>query len=430
MIKVFRIILLVACIAGSVTAFGQVTTGSPYSQYGLGSLKDGYLPQYKAMGGIGVGISSVGSVYNNINPLNPATYGGIRTTVFDVGAAGSYFELSKGSLSDKSFNGTLSHLLFAVPVNKISAFSFGLTPYTELGYNFKSSSKLDTNNVDYLYNGDGGLSRAYFGYGILVGKHISAGFNAGYIFGRLDKSSSTQFPNDASALSTRSESSNNISGLNFDLGLQYKANLSPKMKLSFGYVLTTGNKLGSREDMIVTHYRVDINQNESAATDTLNFTQGARVTIKLPVTNAIGFALERSDKWLIGADFSTTSWSDFRVGNTNPNLSNSYRVAVGGQITPDVRSVSNYFKLIDYRLGFKYDKTYINVNNTDINQKAVTFGFGLPLLANRTAFYKINLSAELGQRGTLDNNLVRERFVNFNLGFLLNDKWFYKNKLD
>ena len=41
-----------------------------------------------------------------------------------------------------------------------------------------------------------------------------------------------------------------------------------------------------------------------------------------------------------------------------------------------------------------------------------------------------DLVAELGQRGTISNSLVRERFVNLNLGFTLNDKWFIKPKFD
>jgi len=86
--------------------------------------------------------------------------------------------------------------------------------------------------------------------------------------------------------------------------------------------------------------------------------------------------------------------------------------------------------LVDYRFGVKYDKTFVQIGNNDINQYAMTFGFGFPLPRNRSSFYKINLSAELGQRGTEKNNLVRDRYLGLHLGFTLNDKWFQKSYIE
>ena len=85
---------------------------------------------------------------------------------------------------------------------------------------------------------------------------------------------------------------------------------------------------------------------------------------------------------------------------------------------------------MEYRLGFIYDETYLNLNNTNINRYAVTFGLGLPLAPSQTltTFYKINLSAEVGRRGTLENGLVKENYVNLHLSFTLNDKWFTRYK--
>jgi hypothetical protein len=37
------------------------------------------------------------------------------------------------------------------------------------------------------------------------------------------------------------------------------------------------------------------------------------------------------------------------------------------------------------------------------------------------------MALKVGQRGTLDAGLIRENYVNFTLGFSLNDNsWFYK----
>jgi hypothetical protein len=150
----------------------------------------------------------------------------------------------------------------------------------------------------------------------------------------------------------------------------------------------------------------------------------------MPLTHTAGFAFEKSNAWLFGADVTYSRWSDYREGSSNPGLNDSYGVIVGGQFTPDVNSLNNYLKLIDYRLGIKYDKTFVKIGNNDINQYALNFGFGFPLPRNRSSFYKINLAAEVGQRGTEKNNLVRDRYVNIHLGFTLNDKWFQKTYID
>lgn len=433
MIKFLKNLLIVACITCSFTAFAQTTTNSPYSQYGLGNIQESSLPQYKAMGGIGTGMRDPGTVYSNINLANPASYSGIHLTSFDIGASSIMSRMSRSNISRSSFNASLSHVLFAIPINLKSAASFGLVPYSSLGYQFKVSDKIigDTTDVDYIYSGDGGLSKAYLGYGLQLGKHLSAGFNAAYLFGRLNSIKSTEFPNEAVALNSRVLKSNSVGGSRFDFGAQYFTNLSSKVALTLGYSVSTGNKLNSSTNTLATHYQKNFESgDESSAVDTVIFNEGVKFKITMPVTHNVGFSISASNKWLVGADFSMSNWSSYREGNTNPDLRNSYRVAAGAQITPNINSISNYFDLIDYRFGFKYDKTFININNTDIKQRSLTLGVGLPLPANRSTFYKINFSAELGQRGTLSNNLVKESFINFNLGFLLNDKWFIRPKLD
>jgi hypothetical protein len=435
MIKFFKSVLFIISLTAGFVANAQTTSNSPYSQFGLGIIKPPLLPQNRAMGGIAAGLRNIGPVFNNINLANPASYSDIHLTAFDIGASSSLYELSKSNISRKDFNATLSHILFAIPVNKKSALSFGIVPFSDLGYSFKVRTLVDTNAVEHIYSGDGGLSKAYVGYGTMIGKHLSLGFNAGYLFGKLNNSLSTEFPTlvypfvDPSALNSRTESSNSIGGLNFDYGMQYFTKVSSKVTFTLGYSANAKKTINSSTNVVVTHYVKASPETELSAADTLYYTQGTKVKITMPVTQTFGFSFQQPNKWLFGADFSLANWADYREGNKNPGLKNSSTISAGGQITPNINS-SNYLKVIDYRLGFKYDKTYINIKSTDINQTAFTFGFGLPLLSNRTTYYKINFATEIGSRGTLSNNLVRERFTTFNIGFMMNDKWFQKYKFD
>src|SRR5690606_34938610 len=113
------------------------------------------------------------------------------------------------------------------------------------------------------------------------------------------------------------------------------------------------------------------------------------------------------------------------------NLEKSYGFAVGGQVKPDPTSI-RYWNQVDYRLGFRYNQTPIVYRNQRINDMAVTVGVGLPLPETNfvRTFSQINISAEFGQQGSLNNNLVRERYININFGFTINDSWFIRRSLD
>lgn len=429
MIKILKNIFFLCCLLSSVQSFAQSVTSSPYSQYGIGNVNGSLLPQNRSMGGISAGLRKPGG-YNNVNLANPASYSAITITVFDIGVYGGNTTLSKGQLSETSFDAALNHLVFGVPVTKSSALSFGLVPYSSKGYNFIKEGTIGADPVDNVYSANGGISKAYLGYGFKLAKNFSVGANASYLFGKLTESKAVEFGNEA-FLNSRTQSNRSISGLTFDYGLQYEKKLNSKVNLVLGYSGSSNSKLRSKGDLITTRYYKDATTGVSTiAIDTPDFKQDAIDKIRLPLMHTLGFSLQRTNKWLLGADFSLGQWKNYQEGSTNGGLQNATGVALGGQITPDISAVGNYFKLVDYRFGFKYDKTYINLNNTDINQMAVTFGLGLPLPANRSTFYKINFGTELGQRGTLKNSLVRERFVNFYLSFTMNDKWFQSYKFD
>ncbi|HEY0670367.1 MAG TPA: hypothetical protein VGD22_19450 [Sphingobacteriaceae bacterium] len=430
MIKIVRLFFFSIILLAGINGQAQTTTSSPYSQFGLGDLKQSLLPQSRAMGGIAMGLRKPG-LYTNINVANPASYSAVQITSFEIGQSLNLRQLSNKSVSENSFNSSISHIAFAMPVSPKSGLSFGLLPYSELGYNYRIPSRVDTTDIDYIYSGDGGLSKAHLGYGFQIGKHLSLGANVSYLFGKLKQSRSTEFPGDYSALYSRVENSNSVGGLSYDYGIQYFTNVSSKARLIIGYSGNAGSKINSTGSTVATHYRIDPQSGEDIGIlDTIFFSERDKRSLKMPMTHSVGFVIERTNRWLVGADFNYAKWSDFTDGSVNPNLNDSYGISVGGQVTPDPTDVTNYFRLIEYRLGFKYDKTPVQIRNTDINQYALTFGFGFPLPANRSAFYQISLSAEAGQRGTQDNNLVRERYMNFHLGFTLNDRWFTKPKYD
>ena len=438
MIKHIRFVIisfLFTATALGVKAQSTATTSSPYSRYGLGDISPMLLPQNVGMGGIGVATNSINGFFA-VNPLNPASYSSMKLTVIDVGIYGKFNTLEKtGQTSQKNSNFRLSHIAFGLPVSKRSAFSFGLMPYSELGYSYRQSDKLGTDTANYIYSGDGGLSKFYLGYGIGIGKHLSIGANVSYIFGNLKETQSTEIPTLPLVLNSRIEESNSITGLNYDYGVQYGIDFSPKRHLTFGYSGSASTKLNSVNSYIVSSYTRNASTgDEGVATDSLINRQQPSAKVLLPMINRFGISFQNDGKFLIGADYTMSNWSKLTVAGVNKGLRDSKTFNVGGQFTPNINSLSSYWSAVDYRAGFIYDQTYLNVNsggvNNNIKRYAATLGLGLPLRGSSTSFYKINMAAEIGRRGTLTNGLVKENYVNVHLSFTLNDKWFQKYRFD
>jgi hypothetical protein len=82
---------------------------------------------------------------------------------------------------------------------------------------------------------------------------------------------------------------------------------------------------------------------------------------------------------------------------------------------------------MQYRLGGAYSNTPLTRNDTQLKEMSVSFGFGIPVRKSRT---KYDVSLTVGQRGTTDNNLIKEQFVRFGLSVSYDGIWFVKRKYD
>jgi hypothetical protein len=448
MIKFTKLFItfLLALTVFQARSQSTATTSSPYSKFGIGNLDQLTLPQTTAMGGLGAAINNF-SGYYNLNPVNPASYGSLRLTVIDMGITGSITTLNQtGQASQSNGNFALSHVAFAFPVSKKSALSFGLQPYSEMGYNYKTTQtgtgkgfSPDTNVTNYIYSGQGGLSKAYIGYGFGIGKHLLLGANASYIFGNLHQYRSTELPDLPGAIDSRIEDSYAVGGVNYDIGAQYTIDFSDSKHLILGYSASTSSNLTTQHTNIVSQYTYDDSGNENVASDTLSETKDPKAKLHIPWISRYGLTFVSDNKFLIGAEYSQGNWSSLTIpGVTDQQYQNSKTYNIGGQFTPNSNALSNYWATVDYRLGFMYNQSYVDVQTvapepvatTNITSYAFTFGVGLPLRPGTSSYYKINFSAEVGRRGTLEDGLVKENYVNLHLSFSLNDRWFTKYKLD
>lgn len=425
-------LFLVVSIFSIPTAFAQKSTShSPYSQFGLGQMREDLLPQTRAMGGIATGVRYLNGL-PILNIANPASLSSLNRTVLEAGFYGNMTQLSKNNASDNTADFAFGHIAVGIPLDKLGGMAFGLMPYSDVGYSAASNQSIDSLRYKALQIGEGGLNKAFFGYGVSPIKGLSVGANVGFLFGNLYDITRVEFPNNLGAYYTENKERRNIRGVTFDYGVQYSKAISRRYNLTVGYSGSLDNQITAKGSRMITIFEPSFEENyEAPPLDTTENNIIGRRKINLPLKHNVGFTLSKGFNWMIGADFKYADWSKYQVRPGENKMDKSYGFALGGQIKPDPTSY-RYLNQVDYRLGFRYEKTPIVYQNQRINDMAVSVGLGLPLPETNfgRTFSQVNISAEFGQRGSLSNNLVRERYININIGFTINDTWFIRRSLE
>jgi len=405
----------------------SASTSSPYSRFGIGTINGNSLGRSEAMGGIGIGTR-----YGfQINTGNPASYTAIDSMTFlmefGISSKSTKYETAdkKNGANDVNFN----YLAFSMPIKKWWAASFGLMPLSEKGYNIVS---VDNNTNGYsstTISGTGSLSKAFVGNAFKIGKNLSIGVNAWYLFGTLSDSYYLNFPYDAATYDYLLEKKMTVHNFGLSTGLQYSWKTKNKNEWTFGAVFEPKQDMSSK--YVVHEERVLFrgSTTNTPIVDTLSHSEGNK-GLTLPLSYGAGFSYSYKNRIVVGADVYHQKWNDVSfLGNSAQlqNMTNSTRYSSGIEITPDAFSIRSYWSRIQYRAGCFYENSYITINGQQINGYGVTFGLGLPF---SRALSSLNISAELGRLGTTDNNLIRESYAKFTLHLLLHDRWFIKRKFD
>ena len=410
-------IIVVLFVFSGLSAFAQLGTSSPYSRFGLGDLQGNAFPVYNALGG---GVAALSSS-NSVNPSNPASYTSFRANSFLFSTGGLHNTTQIQNSTDKQVvnNSAFSHLTIAFPISSKLGASFGMLPYSNIGYTLNARDTLV--NADMIYTGDGGLSKVYFGGAYEPFKGFSLGINASYLFGGLNRRKKLDY-DDESFFDSRSNSSINLKGYYYELGLLYKKELANEKELSFGLTANNNSTLRAKRTNIV---ETISGPYEIVKDTSSNVVEWGEVT--LPNYISTGLMYRDGEKWLLIADYSMQNWADYTLLGESDDLSNSMRLSGGLQYTPEFNSVTKYYKRMQYRLGAAYSNTPLTLNDTQLKEMSVSFGFGIPVKKSRT---KYDVSFTLGQRGTTDNSLIKEQFVKFGLSVSYDGIWFVKRKYD
>ena len=428
-----RIFLLsVFLIVGICASAQDGTYGaySPYSIYGIGDISKEGTAFNKSMGGVGI------ATRNNryINYLNPAAVTARDTLSFmaDFGLTQNNKLYRQGKLESAHNTFNIYDFVMSFPIYKSSAFMVGLTPFSDVGYNF--SSALDdpeiignTGNITYDSYGIGSVYQMFVGAGVTLWKRLSLGAELIYYFGNIDKVTNMTYSN-SSYRSLNSGSDLMVRGVTGKYGMQYEHKLGNDVSVTVGATY----RLGTNMKGYATNYRY---ANQSSITDTLKYNVDTlkRAGLRFGDELGVGIAVTKNDKWSAEINYLRSDWSNsgfdmtqgFAVSGASTftsTVSQSFRA--GFEFTPNRSDIRYYLKRCSYRAGVYYDQDYYKLDGNNVNSMGVTLGVTLPVFR---WYNGITLGVDFGQRSsTLTPNMVRERYANFVIGFNIHDIWFRK----
>lgn len=424
----FKKFLLVTLLMASVVSLkGQTTdalgTYTPYSLFGLGEISKQGTALNLGMGGIGVGIRD----NRFINYVNPAAITARDTLAFmlDFGMNQKNFYNSDGKIKSAYNTANMQNIIFTAPIYKKSAFIVGITPYSNIGYKFESTENdpslvANYGDIKYQQYGEGSINQLFVGTAMNFFKNFSVGAEFIYYFGALNRYSNVVFGSDETIRPITTGWDYSIDAISARFGMQYFAKLPKNTILTVGATYRLKSKL-----------KGDLTRFAYAGVDTIKHQEISNAHIYVPSEFGLGVSIKRNNKWLVGFDYSRQNWGKESLsdiagsGSFQTISSNTYKL--GFEIIPNRYDIRYYMKRVTYRAGLYYEQSYMKVNGKQINSAGFTFGMSLPIYRWYNA---VNWAVDFGQRGSLKNENVRERYVQFLINISLHDIWFKKHKYD
>jgi len=432
--SVSRILLFFAGIFAGIALHAQdgaYTGYTPYSVFGIGNINSQVSAYNMGMGGVGIATRNI----RYLNCLNPAaiTARDSLSVLADMSISENNALFNKGDLQSGVNTFNLNNIAFSFPIYKSSAMMVGIAPFSSVGY--KSSFILEdteiigqTGNSVYTSEGNGGLYKAFVSAGVTFWNRLSLGVEGIGYFGKIVKESSFTF-----ARSGYSGISNGydlyLHGVSAKFGLQYEQKIGSKTSVIVGAVCALPSNIKGTSS----EYRLakGVSQTDTLlyVCDTLDKVRGQ---VNIPLQYGFGISISHGDVWSAEFDYLRSDWTSSGMDKTNGfaiNGSSSFSTAVsesykaGFEIVPNRNDIRYYYRRCAYRVGAYYDREYYKLDGNSINRFGITFGASLPVFRYYNA---VTLAVDLGQRASLANNLIRERYINFTFGFNFSDQWFRK----
>ncbi len=436
-----RTYIVASILLFSTGLSAQLVGVSPYSALGLGDPVNGDPSRNFALGGT---VAAAADGYN-INIGNPASYAKLKYTNFDLGVMHTEINQQQGDLTIDNGYTNFNYIVTSFPLYENLGLVLSIRPHTTRGFKIERDDMLsdDLGLSRSTFQGSGGINNLTIGTGWSPFKGFAVGLNAHYYFGNNADFITSDLIDQQNTVASRREIETRISTWQFETGVQYHHRIGKSLELGIGGVYRIGNTL----NQYVTEQLFTIlpSANQALPLDTVFSSVDERTPGQLASVYSAGISLgkindERPQQyaWSISADFRRTMGSEFDGVVTRGQFTDASRISAGATVIPALTFESllrskRFWNRTEYRLGLFQDEGHILIDNTNISALGMSFGVAIPLRIRGLAPGEVrnnmlNFTVAYGNRGTTENNLVRERFTQFLIGITLTEKWFDKYK--
>ena len=398
-------------------------TGSPYSRFGLGDLQAFNLVHNRGMGGMSVAMSDP----LTMQLTNPAGLSGLKLTTFEFAASARFLNLQSSVQEQTQSNVNINYFTFGFPISARWGTAIGFLPYSSTNYSIKTRVDSSFSSWNEFYEGLGGINRVFWANGYKISDQWHVGITANFLFGTMNQTRRFEYADSLNTFNLRVQDEVRLTDASFHLGLQYRTKLANKHQLKLGLVFELPSSLNASRNFTADRYTYQ--GSTIRVRDTVSNVPETKGSVDLPWALSLGAAYDIDGRWLFGAEVRLQDWSNYRFMGNNDSLKNSLSIAGGLQFRPNVNAVgkSGYLQTVQYRAGFRYNNTYLQLRDQAINELGITLGASFPIRRSNSV---VSFAFESGLRGTTSNGLIREQFNNVTVGFTLNDRWFIKRKYD
>jgi hypothetical protein len=422
-----KIIIFIAIFSIAFTAYSQKLVNSPYSRFNIGSLEPAGSFRSLGMGGAGTSFRDNSSIYFS----NPASYSSLDTNsfAFDFGLDYSMNFLSDGVSTFSSDDMNFDHLLMGFPLAKGWGFAVGIIPISNGYYKIQKSTLKDDPEYDpgvgeytSSHTGDGGFNNFFIGSGVRLTKNFSVGINMTLIFGKVNRLNQFDLVDFYNVYNDNSTEKLQLSGINFDYGIQYTVPLKNDYFFNTGISLTSGKKYNSNYEHLSYKYTA------FGSSDTISYVSDNSTKAFIPSTLRLGVSFGKKNKFAAGFDFITTKWSDSKIPGVSGTAADTKSFLFGAEYIPEKFSNYSFMKRIEYRIGGHIADNYLIINGEQLKEYGASAGLGIPL---GKSLSKVNLFFDFTKKGgPTAGNLHRENFYTMGISLNLYDWWFIKRKYD
>lgn len=407
--KQILIFFLTAIAAAPTIRLHAQNVTSPYSILGIGDVDTKDFGRYFATGDASIARHDP-SAYNFSNPASLTSLP-FKVVNFDMsmrGRSSSFLVPGQDTSTSVTKDFVVKRITLAFRPYAKTAMAFGLKPYSSVNYQYVTNKAILDGNNYYTKNidGSGGINQIYFSVGRSLGKRISAGVTASWLFGSLINT--TQYTGNTIDIGITRTETNFYKGALFKAGLQYYSLSDKKWQHKVGLIFSVGTNLAGK-------LTTDYSENDTVKVSNMLNDQNFR----LPLSVGLGYAATSPTGLTFSADLNYYDWPYQPVNYQNSYTDPSMRGSVGIEYSKKARNMSGSYEKYYLGCGASIENSYIRINNNYLWDYSISAGGGY----NVSRALSVYGGIESGKRGNQDQGQIKENYTQFVIGFSLKDIW-------